>query len=235
MKAQKSQTATHCSDRAFTIQPKAFVFFDRKTGTRRFEVKANEDGSLPFDHATSLLAAQCVMRGQTPGEFSVLVAADEEILDGLEKHTEKIILDCKMFQTPTLLTKREQEVLREVLQVSTNKEIANKVHISVRTVKFHISALLAKFGAASRMDLMRKTTDLYLQQENSNETALPVLVAGPKHGSGLGVGRADDQPVCANGLDKRSCRWPRGKNRAPSLSSLDALKSRNPIARVSND
>src|ERR1700680_965552 len=156
MKGRKSLTTIHGVERDFTIHPKAFVFFDRKTGTPRFEVKANTDGSLPVNHAASLLAVQCVMRGRRPQDFGVAVAAGEDLLRGLGTLVEKLIQDCQLFQSQVQLTRREQEVLHEVLQVFSNKEIAEKVHISVRTVKFHVSALLTKFGVASRMALMRK-------------------------------------------------------------------------------
>ena len=37
-----------------------------------------------------------------------------------------------------------------------NKEIASKLNITVRTVKFHISSLLSKFGVESRAELARR-------------------------------------------------------------------------------
>jgi hypothetical protein len=50
----------------FTVHPKRFVFFDRKTATRRFEVKVDADGSMPINQAVSLLAIHCVARQQMP-------------------------------------------------------------------------------------------------------------------------------------------------------------------------
>ena len=51
------------------------------------------------------------------------------------------------------LSPREREVLRAVTNNLGNKEIAFQLSISVRTVKFHVSALLAKFGVTSRAQL----------------------------------------------------------------------------------
>ena len=204
MKGRKSLTAIHSAVHRFTIHPKAFVFFDRSTGTQRFEVKANTDGSLPVDHVASLLAVQCVMRGRRPQDFGVAVAAGEDLLGGLGTLTEKLIQDCQIFQSPVQLTKREKEILQEVLQVFTNKEIAEKVHISVRTVKFHVSALLTKFGVASRMDLMRKTVDLFSEERNSTEGVIPRLVADPKLGDSLRGGNVGDGRVNLTGLERRS-------------------------------
>jgi NarL family two-component system response regulator LiaR len=54
----------------------------------------------------------------------------------------------------TGLSPREQEVLDAVLQNLSNKEIANKLNISERTVKFHVSHLLEKFCVRRRADLI---------------------------------------------------------------------------------
>jgi DNA-binding NarL/FixJ family response regulator len=57
-------------------------------------------------------------------------------------------------ETATQLSKREQEVLDTLLENLANKEIASKFNISERTVKFHVSNLLSKFGVRRRADLI---------------------------------------------------------------------------------
>ncbi len=52
------------------------------------------------------------------------------------------------------LSPREQQVLECLLENLSNKEIANRLCISERTAKFHVSNLLAKFGARRRADLI---------------------------------------------------------------------------------
>ncbi|MGB6545874.1 MAG: response regulator transcription factor [Candidatus Acidiferrales bacterium] len=52
------------------------------------------------------------------------------------------------------LSRREQEVLDALLENQANKEIANHLNISERTVKFHVSNLLSKFGVRRRADLI---------------------------------------------------------------------------------
>jgi DNA-binding CsgD family transcriptional regulator len=49
---------------------------------------------------------------------------------------------------------REREVLEALLANLSNKEIAGKLEISERTVKFHVSNLLAKFGVERRQHLL---------------------------------------------------------------------------------
>ena len=52
------------------------------------------------------------------------------------------------------LSRREQETLEALLENLSNKEIASKLNISERTVKFHVSNLLSKFGVRRRADLI---------------------------------------------------------------------------------
>jgi DNA-binding NarL/FixJ family response regulator len=51
-----------------------------------------------------------------------------------------------------ILTPRETEVLRMIADGLGNKDIASRLKISDHTVKFHISAILAKLGASNRAE-----------------------------------------------------------------------------------
>jgi len=51
-----------------------------------------------------------------------------------------------------ILTPREIAVLRMIADGLGNKEIASKLKISDHTVKFHISSIFAKLGAANRAE-----------------------------------------------------------------------------------
>lgn len=50
----------------------------------------------------------------------------------------------------SMLTKREQEVLREIAKGRSNKEIAAVLHITEQTVKTHVSNVLAKLEVDDR-------------------------------------------------------------------------------------
>ncbi|MCB0104691.1 MAG: response regulator transcription factor [Caldilineaceae bacterium] len=51
-----------------------------------------------------------------------------------------------------LLTEREREVLTLVAQGRSNREIADELIVTERTVKFHVSAILGKLDAANRTE-----------------------------------------------------------------------------------
>ncbi len=58
------------------------------------------------------------------------------------------------------LSHRQAEVLAGIIQNLTNKEIAAKLNISERTVKYHVSALLNKFDVRGRIDLMLEANQM---------------------------------------------------------------------------
>ena len=51
------------------------------------------------------------------------------------------------------LTDREEEVALTVAQGRTNAEIADELHISLSTVKFHLASLMNKIGARNRVQI----------------------------------------------------------------------------------
>jgi two-component system, NarL family, nitrate/nitrite response regulator NarL len=55
---------------------------------------------------------------------------------------------------PAALTPREAEVLGLLAEGLSNKQIARRLELSEHTVKFHLSALLGKFGATTRTELV---------------------------------------------------------------------------------
>ncbi len=66
----------------------------------------------------------------------------------LERFSEAVPL----MAAPEQLTPRELEVLAWVAQGHPNKEIAERLAISQRTVKFHVSSIMGKLGAANRTE-----------------------------------------------------------------------------------
>src|SRR5262249_22213295 len=69
------------------------------------------------------------------------------------------------------VTEREAEILWAVAERLRNREIAERLHVSVRTVESHIAALLRKLGAADRAALVE--TAVELRRAARTDIALP--------------------------------------------------------------
>jgi DNA-binding CsgD family transcriptional regulator len=170
-RVRKFRTA-HSLIRRRAMRPKEFVFVDKKTGTRRFEIKADKDGKMPVEQAVSLLAIHCVARQQTPGDFGVMVAAGEDLIAGIAARAATLIQTCSGTKVPGFpLSRRQREVLTNIAQNLSNKEIAAKLNISVRTIKFHVSSLLEKFDVRGRVDLMLEAS-VFLPVESVHKRAI---------------------------------------------------------------
>lgn len=110
---------------------------------------------MPTEQAASLLAIHCVARQQQPRDFDVMVAAGVDLVEGITGRAHKLIRSCSGFKIAGMpLSRRQNEVLAAIAQNLSNKEIAAKLNVSVRTVKFHVSTLLEKFEVRGRVDLM---------------------------------------------------------------------------------
>jgi two-component system nitrate/nitrite response regulator NarL len=90
------------------------------------------------------------------GEFDSLAAARASGLD-----SDAIVVapdgsesDEEGFDEP--LTPREVQVLELLAEGLPNKAIAERLGISDQTVKFHVSSISGKLGAANRTDAVRR-------------------------------------------------------------------------------
>ena len=63
---------------------------------------------------------------------------------------------------PAGLTPRQLEVLRLLVEGLANAEIAKRLVVSQRTVEHHVAAVLAKLGAASRLEAARRAAEMGL-------------------------------------------------------------------------
>ena len=68
------------------------------------------------------------------------------------------------------LSPRELDVLRLVAQGYTNRQIADTLHLSVRTVENHRANLMDKLHLRSRVELVRYATENHLLPHSDEET-----------------------------------------------------------------
>jgi len=151
-----------------------FFFYEKSTGVAHFHVDAGPDGRFPVEQAAGLLAMHCMVRGQSTSDYIVMVQAENEILDDLKEKADKLLQAGKSVCSQVKMTRREEEVLSGLMKSLANKEIAANLNLSERTVKFHVSSLLAKFRVRGRMELVRVAT-----RQTSGAAPMPIAVPAP--------------------------------------------------------
>ena len=135
-----------------------YLFYEKQTGVAHFQVNAEPDGSLPLEQAACLLAMHCMVRGQSPEDYMVMVEAEQSHTEGLLGRARNLLSAVQSVKSEVKVTRREEEVLRGILRGLANKEIASDLNLSERTVKFHVSSLLSKFRVRGRMELVREAS-----------------------------------------------------------------------------
>lgn len=139
--------------RALGHLPDAYIFCDKKTGAPKFTINADSDGDLALDRVAGSLAVYCVAHYCMPRDLELVIRADKTLNDNICARAAALLESAHIGATSVALSPREREVLRAVTGNFGNKEIAFQLSISVRTVKFHVSALLRKFGVSTRAQL----------------------------------------------------------------------------------
>ena len=157
-RSEQVQSPHQMASPAREFQPNLYFFYDRSTGVSHFHVEAGADGQLPVDQAAGLLAMHCMIRGQEPSDYVVMVQAEHDCLGELNDKAGKLLQAGQSVRSRVKLTRREDEVLGGVVRSLSNKEIGATLNLSERTVKFHVSSLLAKFRVRGRMELVQEAS-----------------------------------------------------------------------------
>lgn len=156
-----------------TFQRDLYFFYERSTGVAHFHVEAGPDGQLPIEQAAGLLAMHCMIRGQQPSDYVVMVQAENDNLEELHDKASKLLQAGQSVHGRVKLTRREDEVLGGVVRSLSNKEIGATLNLSERTIKFHVSSLLAKFRVRGRMELVQQASRQVSASLPLNLSAVP--------------------------------------------------------------
>ena len=127
----------------------------------------------------SLLAMQCLVRGCDPGDYAILVPAERSLSSRLTARAKELLAEGLALANPVALSPRQREILHAVVCNRANKEIASNLNITVRTVKFHISTLLDKFGVDNRAELARRATG-FLRAGTPESGAMEIDASPPE-------------------------------------------------------
>ncbi len=111
------------------------------------------DEFTDFNLATILAAGVKGILPQTSME-SEIIAAVEAVVSGLIVLHPQVINNQQLLKETNLqiLTPREIEVLQMLTNGMSNKIVAQNLHISEHTVKFHISSIFQKLDVSTRTE-----------------------------------------------------------------------------------
>lgn len=141
-------------------QASSFIFCEKSTGIAQFQAETGANLQSAVERMASLLAMQCLVRGCEPTDYAILIPAEQSLANRLTARAKELLAEGLAMANPVSLSPRQREILHAVVCNRANKEIAAELNITVRTVKFHISSLLSKFGVDNRAELARRATGL---------------------------------------------------------------------------
>jgi DNA-binding CsgD family transcriptional regulator len=141
---------------AFRFGEPELVILHKRTGTVRYRLSVQSRSKVSLLRAASLLALHCHARGDSPSDYEVLESSRTRVQEQICSLAAQLLETAGPGISHPRLTRREHEVLAGVAEQLSNKEIAARLNLSERTVKFHISSLLEKFRVRSRMALLRE-------------------------------------------------------------------------------
>ena len=127
-----------------------FVFCEKATGVTQFRAESDADHNITVERVAGLLVMQCLVRGHDPDDFVVSVPAEKHLVGRFLSRAKELLEQGRAASRPASLSPRQTEILLSVIRNRANKEIASRLNITVRTVEFHISSLLNKFGVDNR-------------------------------------------------------------------------------------
>lgn len=143
----------------------AYLFGDEAAGERRFARALAVDRAMgSVVHIAETLARHALAVKARPGGDSERAArlardAREHALPIGQQRVLNWVRPLVEVTEPDGLTQREREVLVLLAQGHSNREIAERLYISVHTAANHVRSILTKTGAANRTQAARYASE----------------------------------------------------------------------------
>jgi DNA-binding NarL/FixJ family response regulator len=133
-----------------------YMLMDTRSRMVIHKFEANGD----FDTtAVAFLSSYCSRTGAKPEEIDILTLDTSLPVEEIRKKvSEGLRMSCSIYTAK--LTRRERQLGTLLIRDHgiSNKECAEVMNLSERTIKFHVSSLLAKFGLHNRGALTEALT-----------------------------------------------------------------------------
>jgi DNA-binding NarL/FixJ family response regulator len=122
-------------------------------------LRAGANGFLLKDTAPAEIVA--AVHRTVEGEAVLSPAATARLVEAVAARPEEPVLRAR--RRLSSLSERERQVALAIAEGRSNRQVAEGLHLSVTTVKTHISALFAKLGAGNRVEIARAVYDARLE------------------------------------------------------------------------
>ncbi|WP_137817174.1 LuxR C-terminal-related transcriptional regulator [Pseudomonas sp. 2FG] len=164
------QTAEHQRDRRLRLSLLLSVAYWRKGNSEKafalFQATLEDAWSSGYrrlfqDDALWLLPLWDAWRAAQPKR----AAAWQGVAEMLREQCRRLAIDPEKFNENQDVSHREREILRFVAAGLSNREIAQAVHLSEATIKWHLHNLFAKLGVRSRTQAVLKGKSLGVLSE----------------------------------------------------------------------
>jgi DNA-binding CsgD family transcriptional regulator len=114
----------------------------------------------PLNAKKFLLSANSISRNLGTRPFTVKIGEQLAFIGMKPEESRKE--DSEERAEKAGLTRRQSEILELISEGLTNKEIADKLFLSTRTVDMHVSNILQRLNCRTRIDAINKARELKL-------------------------------------------------------------------------
>jgi DNA-binding CsgD family transcriptional regulator len=135
-----------------------FLIWEIPTRVVRCLVPPDGEGNMPAERVAGMLAMHCLALNRRIEDFEILVLPQSSLAGNVTERAQQLIAAGRSIGSAVKLSPSERAVLDGIVRNLSNKEIACELRVSVRTVKFHVSSLLAKFDVSKRSALVKPAT-----------------------------------------------------------------------------